>query len=198
MDIKAIIRDGLMLSGQRIYGVVLDSVFSFVTAGLLGPMNYGFLSLIRMIPSVGSLLTPGWIEAATRERLHLAGSGYRKEYAFHLRNVAYSAQIFIGFGWFVLMLVYGFWSSSWNIRLAALVGGLIHIAEMYIQFIVHDITVCKNFAIIAKSPSNWMNVSSNSSKSNLIPPTNIPFTTPKDATTAPILDILVELQYSKS
>ena len=150
MDIRAIIKDGLMLSGQRIYSVILGFVLTYVTAGILGPMNYGFLSLIRMIPSVGALLTPGWVEAATRERLHLSGSGYRSEDIFHLRNVAYSAHVFIGFGWFIVILICGLLSSNWDVRIAVLVGGIIHIVTMYIQFIVNDIIVSKDFEIIAK------------------------------------------------
>ncbi len=94
MDTRAIVRDGLMRSGRRLWTAALGFGFTYIAAAFLRPKGLGFLSLLRMIPSLAVRISLGWVKAFCREVLHRRGAG-QPHHGQHTRAVAYTAEIFM-------------------------------------------------------------------------------------------------------
>ena len=115
MDTRAILKDGLMLSGRRFWATGFGMAFTYMSASLLGPQGFGLLAILRLIPSLAVIVSLGWVDASRREILHLQGSGNSMA-GLHLRAVAYTAETAITLVWLPAILGYSLVASDWTTR----------------------------------------------------------------------------------
>jgi O-antigen/teichoic acid export membrane protein len=149
MDTRAILKDGLMLSGRRFWATGFGVAFTYMSASLLGPKGFGLLAILRLIPSVAVIVSLGWVDASRREILHLRGSGSGRA-GDHLRAVAYTAETAITLVWLPVILGYSLAVSDWTTRAGLWIAGISLIFTLLTRLMLNDIAIDKDFRLQAR------------------------------------------------
>jgi O-antigen/teichoic acid export membrane protein len=149
MDSKAILKDGLMLSGRRFWAVGFGVAFTYMSASLLGPKGFGLLALLRLIPALAVILGIGWVDASCREILHLRGGG-SETVARQVRDVAYTAEAGVSLLWLLVILGYSVSVSDWVVRVGLWIAGISLVLTLLIRLMSNDIAIGKDFRLKAR------------------------------------------------
>ena len=149
MDTRAILKDGLMLSGRRFWATGFGVAFTYMSASLLGPKGFGLLAILRLIPSLAVIVSLGWVDASRREILHLRGSGSGRA-GHHLRAVAYTAETAITLVWLPAILGYSLVASDWTTRAGLWIAGISLIFTLLTRLMLNDIAIDKDFRLQAR------------------------------------------------
>jgi O-antigen/teichoic acid export membrane protein len=149
MDTRAILKDGLMLSGRRFWATGFGVAFTYMSASLLGPKGFGLLAILRLIPSLAVIVSLGWVDASRREILHLRGSGSGMA-GHHLRAVAYTAETAITLVWLPAILGYSLVASDWTTRAGLWIAGISLIFTLLTRLMLNDIAIDKDFRLQAR------------------------------------------------
>ncbi len=149
MDSKAILNDGLMLSGRRFWTMGFGVVFTYMSASLLGPKGFGLLAILRLIPALAVILGVGWVDASCREILHLRGGG-SENVTRQVRDVAYTAEAGVSLLWLLVILGYSILVSDRVVRVGLWIAGISLVLTLLIRLMVNDIAINKDFQLRAR------------------------------------------------
>ena len=146
---RKIVTDSVRLGGARIWALSLSIGTTYVTAGLLGPRDFGLLAAFNLVPQLATYGSLGWDSAATRELPHLLAGGALKSAAI-TRRTAFTAELVIAGLWACVAVIVAVFVQSAAVRIGVLLGGASVVIGKLMRLLAIDAFVAKDFAIQAR------------------------------------------------
>lgn len=140
ISILNIARNSLKFSAVRIIGAIIAVLTSMYVATIIVPKEYGIYGFLGLWLTYASLVSPGLVNAGSREMPGLLGKGEVKE-AVRIQNVSLTPEMLYSLLPFIVILAAAFFYSDSVVRI-----GMIIIAFSYLT--ARLVTFWSNFNFI--------------------------------------------------